>query len=79
MWGSWTNLTPSPIQDFNLTVQDYRIDMDASICNPNNKCLGNNMLDPLQTGLSSNYADEPFEANVIFSNNFGSNNLSNIF
>jgi hypothetical protein len=33
----------------------------------------------LQTGLSSNYADKPFEANVIFSNNFGSNNLTNIF
>jgi hypothetical protein len=41
--------------------------MDASICNPNNKCEGNNILDPLQTGLSSNYVDEPFEVNVIFS------------
>lgn len=75
--GSWTNL--SPIQDFNLLAQDYRIDMDASICNQNNNCSGNNILDPLQTGLSSNYVDEPFEANVIFSNDFGSNNLSNIF
>jgi len=77
--GSWTNLTPLSVQDFNSTTQDYWIDMDASICNPNNKCEGNNILDPLQTGLSSNYADEPFEVNVIFSDNFGANNLSNIF
>lgn len=77
--GSWTNLTPLSVQDFNSTTQDYWIDMDASICNPNNKCEGNNILDSLQTGLSSNYADEPFEVNVIFSDNFGANNLSNIF
>ena len=75
--GSWTN--SSPTQDFNSTTQGYRIDMDASICNPNNKCVGNNTLDPLQTGMSSNYAEEPFEANVVFSDNFGSNNLLNIF
>jgi len=77
--GSWTNLTPLSVQDFNSTAQDYWIDMDASICNPNNKCEGNNILDPLQTGLSSNYVDEPFEVNVIFSDNFGANNLSSIF
>ena len=75
--GSWTNVTPT--QDFNSSTQAYRIDMVASICNPNNKCVGNNILDPLQTGLSSNYVEDPFDVNVVFSNNFGSNNLSNIF
>ena len=53
--------------------------MFASICNPNNKCVGNNILDPLQTGLSSNYVEEPFDVNVVFSDNFGSNNLTRIF
>ena len=75
--GSWTNVTPTI--DFNSIAQEYRIDMFASICNPNNKCVGNNILDPLQTGLSSNYVEEPFDVNVVFSNNFGSNNLSSIF
>ena len=75
--GSWTNVTTA--QDFNSTSQAYRIDMVASVCNPNNKCVGNNILDPLQTGLSSNYVEEPFDVNIVFSNNFKSINLLNIF